>query len=284
MIPPTMTIKIHNSKAHNDEVVAAALLLAYWDSTAVIVRTNTIHELDYQDPYVAVVDVGRTHDPDLMCFDHHQRGRDEAPECAFSLVAKHYGIAEKLSKYEGWFNTWRNIDATGPYNAANIDGIELDAALNWIPPVSEMFLEWFSEQDIIEPFTQAHDMLLKWGQKLRKKLEAYEAFEKKAAEKKLVVGDDHKVVYDMFDFGEEAFQFSDWFLKDHPETSALVRINSRDPSGEECGITRITHADGTFDFDFGRVTSPTSFKHSNGFYMTGDHALVRKFLKEGRLV
>lgn len=281
MYPAAHTIKIHASKAHNDEVVASALLLAYWDENAYIVRTNTIEDIDFEDSLVAIVDVGKVHDPAKMAFDHHQRGRDEAPECAFSLVAEHFGIAKKLAKYESWFTTWKLIDATGPFNAAKADGIPVEKATAWIPPVSEMFLDWFGEQEVIEPLSDAHEMIRLWGKKLRQKIEAYEAFEKASVEKKIVISD--KIVYDFFADGEAAFQFSDWFLKDHPETAALVRVNTRDKSGKECGIIRITHEDGSFDFDFGKVTSPASFKHSNGFYMTGDHALVMAFLKEGVL-
>ena len=81
------TIYVHGQRAHADEMVAAAILVAAKGLDQYeIIRTqqedfSDIGEEDY------VLDTGGRHDG-IKYFDHHQREDEVAGECAATLVAK----------------------------------------------------------------------------------------------------------------------------------------------------------------------------------------------------
>lgn len=121
---PTHII-VHPGGAHLDEVVAAGLICWQEGALPVYRRIPTAEEL--ADPQVWVVDTGGRHEPELLNFDHHQRGRDEEPECAMSLVARHLRLHGTLSQMP-WYPAQVRIDVMGPQPLAR------DLGLSRLPP------------------------------------------------------------------------------------------------------------------------------------------------------
>lgn len=65
-----LTVATHNGGFHADDVLAFALIRAFVDQDAVVVRTRDPDRLDDAD---IVVDVGGIYDPLRRRFDHHQK-------------------------------------------------------------------------------------------------------------------------------------------------------------------------------------------------------------------
>lgn len=64
-------IVTHAGCFHADEVLATAFLLSLFPE-AVVERTYTPSEEDFNNPQTAVLDIGRRYEPELNNFDHHQ--------------------------------------------------------------------------------------------------------------------------------------------------------------------------------------------------------------------
>ncbi len=116
---PTHII-VHPGGAHLDEVVATGLICWMEGALPVFRSIPTAEELD--DPRVWVVDTGGRHEPELLNFDHHQRGRNEEPECAMSLVAQHLDLHDTLSEMP-WYPAQVRIDVMGPQPLARELGL-----------------------------------------------------------------------------------------------------------------------------------------------------------------
>ena len=115
------TIIVHPGGAHLDEVIAAGLIC--WKEGRMPVYRKIPSPEELADPEVWVVDTGGRHEPQLRNFDHHQRGRDEEPECAMSLVARHLGLHEQLSEMP-WYPAQVRIDVMGPQPLARELGLK----------------------------------------------------------------------------------------------------------------------------------------------------------------
>lgn len=113
-------IVTHPGQAHRDEFLAISVAFSVLGEKPVYRREPTAEELD--DPTVLVLDVGGRHEPELLNFDHHQRGRDEKPECALSLYAQHLGLEETLSLRK-WYGPTVQMDVQGPFATAKTLGL-----------------------------------------------------------------------------------------------------------------------------------------------------------------
>ncbi len=118
---------VHGGQAHADEFLALAFALALsviTTSTKVFRRDPTLEELEDSD--ALVLDVGGQNCPELNNFDHHQRGREEAPECAMSLFLAHVApeVHEVLSSSTKWYGTTTSLDVAGPFALAKENGCE----------------------------------------------------------------------------------------------------------------------------------------------------------------
>lgn len=76
------------------------------------------------DPEIAVVDVGGSHDPDLMNFDHHQFPADHPPLCALSLVLQYLGLYEDARALCDWLEPVEWFDTRGPVQTSAWLGVE----------------------------------------------------------------------------------------------------------------------------------------------------------------
>jgi len=114
-------IVVHPGGAHLDEVIASGLICVREGILPVYRSIPSEEEL--ADPQVWVLDTGGRHEPSLRNFDHHQRGRDEAPECAMSLVARHLDLHDLLSEMP-WYPAQVRIDVAGPQPLAKALGLD----------------------------------------------------------------------------------------------------------------------------------------------------------------
>ena len=114
-------IVVHPGGTHLDEIFAAGLICRDRGALPVHRREPTEDELADRD--VWVVDVGRLHEPERRNFDHHQLPRDAAPECAMSLVAKHFGLHEVLLD-RPWYRAQIQIDSKGAVALAKTLGMK----------------------------------------------------------------------------------------------------------------------------------------------------------------
>lgn len=143
----TKLVVTHAGEAHRDDLLCTALALALGKAKAVVRRDPTPEELD--SPDVLVVDVGGQYDPEKNNFDHHQRGRDETPECALSLWARHVeyeGVSlHELLSMTLWFDTTVKMDVQEPFQVAKQYDLAPDQLLALGSPIERTMLRLFSE-------------------------------------------------------------------------------------------------------------------------------------------
>ena len=116
----TKHIVTHSGQAHRDELLTIGLAFAVEGVVPIYRREPTQEEL--ADPQILVLDVGGKHEPALSNFDHHQRGRDEKPECALSLYAQDKGLEEVLN-LQKWYGPLIQMDVRGPFATAKELGL-----------------------------------------------------------------------------------------------------------------------------------------------------------------
>lgn len=113
-------IIIHKGNSHSDELVALSFALALDGHCGVtfppVFRKNPTEE-DLEDHNTLVLDVGMNFDPEKGNFDHHQRSREDEPECAASLFLQscYPKVYEQLMKFTQWFGPMIKIDVQGPF-------------------------------------------------------------------------------------------------------------------------------------------------------------------------
>lgn len=108
-----LKIVTHSGQAHPDDLLACALILykeAVSPTSALILRLNECKPQEH--PGAFIVDIGKHYDPDMLWFDHHQFPKTHEPECAFSLVADHYGLKRNALD---WIERMTLLDSKGPY-------------------------------------------------------------------------------------------------------------------------------------------------------------------------
>lgn len=152
-------IVTHGGKAHLDDVFACALAMAqkgegFLDDLHGILpierRDPTPEELD--DDTVVVLDVGRRLDPMKSNWDHHQLVRGSRA-CAMSLLAADLTVPNgepgvdafdvALRDLFPWFDARTDLDAVGPYKAAEYAGTTWGAVARFLGPLEETFLHMF---------------------------------------------------------------------------------------------------------------------------------------------
>lgn len=134
-------IIVHGGLAvHFDEFFACAI--ARWcGCQAPIARRNPTPE-ELADPSVLVMDVGTTLDENRLCFDHHQ---DKEMGSAYYILSCLLGIDDELSHIFPWFGVWSDIDAHGPYVAAENQGMDWEKVSPFLNPISESVLRLWGE-------------------------------------------------------------------------------------------------------------------------------------------
>ena len=107
----TYIILTHPGGAHKDDLLAVCVLIAEHGAPAV---RRVPEPGDLEDPRVAVIDVGGSHDPVLSNFDHHPFERDHPPTRALSLVLDHLKLYRDALHLCEWLEPAEWFDSRGP--------------------------------------------------------------------------------------------------------------------------------------------------------------------------
>lgn len=163
-------IIIHKGQAHRDELLALALLFATKGRQDVCRRDATEEELN--DPEVVVLDVGGKYQPNLNNFDHHQRGRDEAPECAYTLLAQSLDLEEVLS-FQKWYYIGAMMDAQGPFAVSKELGLS-KFPFELSSPIELAILDIFKEEEMFKSDDLIIQLIEKIGIQIIKNAKEYQ--------------------------------------------------------------------------------------------------------------
>ncbi len=169
------TIVTHPGGAHKDDLLAVCVLAAL-HGCPVVRREPTREELD--DPEVAVVDIGGSHDAARSNFDHHHFPREHPPTCALSLVLAHLGLYEDALRFCDWLETAEWFDSRGPNKTGEWLGVPRRAISQLNSPIDITLLRRFAQATRIEPteplyafMTMVGDDLLEFLRVARERLD-----------------------------------------------------------------------------------------------------------------
>lgn len=137
----------HPGGAHKDDFLACSVLIA--ETGAPIERREPTAE-DLADVDTAVVDVGHEWTPERSNFDHHQFPRDSEPQCALSLVLKHFGLYEDGLKFCEWLEPAEWFDTRGPIDTAAHLGVPREAISQLSSPIDITMLRRFAKCSALE--------------------------------------------------------------------------------------------------------------------------------------
>lgn len=146
--PSYHTIVTHPGSAHKDDLLACCVLLARHPAP---IERREPTATDLEDPQVAVIDVGDSHDPERGNFDHHQFPRDAVPTCSLSLVLRRLGLYEDARQFCEWLETAEWFDCRGPNHTAAWLGVERDVVAKLNSPIDITLMRRFALADRHEP-------------------------------------------------------------------------------------------------------------------------------------
>ncbi len=142
------TIITHGGKAHFDDFAAVALILACNPADDFEICRRDPTPEDMENPEIWVVDIGRQHCPEKKKFDHHQY---QGGECAFVLVARHFGIWDGLNTEMPQMAFKSVMDTRGPQIAAAYIGLQAKDLINMLSPLETAVLADFGASATPEP-------------------------------------------------------------------------------------------------------------------------------------
>ncbi len=142
------SIVTHPGGAHKDDLLAVCVLIAK-HAVPVHRRDPTPEELD--DPEVAIVDIGGSHDPQRLNFDHHHFPREHEPTCALSLVLDHLGLYQDALRFCDWLAPAEWFDSRGPKKTAQWLGVPRQAISQLNSPIDMTLLRRFAAESTLEP-------------------------------------------------------------------------------------------------------------------------------------
>jgi hypothetical protein len=157
------TILTHPGGAHKDDFLAVCVLAA--KHGAPIVRREP-SEADLADAGVAIVDVGGSHDPAKMNFDHHHFPREHPPTCALSLVLEHYELYEEAKRFCDWLEPAEWFDSRGPKKTAEHLGVPRRAIGQLLSPIDVTMLRRFAGSKELKPGQPLYEVMRFVGEDL----------------------------------------------------------------------------------------------------------------------
>ncbi|MEM9071044.1 MAG: MYG1 family protein [Myxococcota bacterium] len=157
------TILTHPGGAHKDDLLAVCVLVA--THGAPIVRREPTHE-ELQNPRVAIVDIGGSHDPARSNFDHHHFPREHAPTCALSLVLDDLGLYQDALKFCDWLEPAEWFDSRGPKKTAEWLGVPRQAISQLNSPIDMTLLRRFAGAGSLAPGDPLYEFMRFVGQDL----------------------------------------------------------------------------------------------------------------------
>lgn len=157
------TIVTHPGGAHKDDLLAVCVLIARYG--APVLRQDPSEE-QLADPEVAIVDIGASHDPERMNFDHHHFPRDHQPTCALSLVLESMGLYEDALQFCDWLETAEWFDSRGPNQTATWLGVPRRAISQLNSPIDITLLRRFAQSDRLDPGETLYEYMRLVGEDL----------------------------------------------------------------------------------------------------------------------
>lgn len=140
-------IVTHPGGAHKDDFLAVSVLIA---KTGAPVLRRTVLEGEIEDPTVALVDIGGSHDPSLSNFDHHHFPREHEPTCALSLVLDSLNLYEDAKTFCDWLEPAEWFDSRGPNKTAEWLGVSREAVARLNSPIDVTLLRRFAREKRLE--------------------------------------------------------------------------------------------------------------------------------------
>lgn len=183
-----MKIVTHGGKAHLDDLMSCAILLAHAKMTKGDLRVKierrepTLEEL--ADPEVVVLGIGGRYEPEWSNFDHHQlsRGsRDSAmtllaanlrmPHASVDSAEYHPGdgrfpedsMASFLETVFPWFRRRAELDSCGPFATAKEAGTEWNVVESFLGPCEDAVLDQFEKFPVSTATALANMIVRKWA-------------------------------------------------------------------------------------------------------------------------
>lgn len=156
-------ILTHPGGAHKDDLLAVCVLIAR-HPVPVVRRDPTADELE--DPAVAIVDIGGSHDPAKHNFDHHHFPREHPPTCALSLVLDHLGMYEDAKHFCDWLEPAEWFDSRGPGKTAKHLGVPRKAISQLNSPIDMTLLRRFAQSSELQPGETLYEYMRFVGQDL----------------------------------------------------------------------------------------------------------------------
>jgi hypothetical protein len=141
-------IVTHPGGSHKDDLLAVCVL-ASLHNCPVERREPTPADLD--DPDIAIVDIGGSHDPARNNFDHHHFPREHPPTCALSLVLDALGLYQDALQFCDWLPTAEWFDSRGPNKTAEWLGVPRRAVSQLNSPIDISLLHRFASKKRVEP-------------------------------------------------------------------------------------------------------------------------------------
>lgn len=151
-------IVLHDGRAHQDEFLAACVLIHKLNAPAYR-RGHT--DQDLKDPNIWVLDQGREFDPSLRNFDHHQI---DEPICSFTMILDYF-FNEDYRKYIPQLRYVEIFDSYGPNRAAEYAGATPESLELSVSPAYTYLLKAFSkiEGEIVGSF---YDVMKEIGREI----------------------------------------------------------------------------------------------------------------------
>ncbi len=157
------TILTHPGGAHKDDLLAVCVLIAKHE--APVVRKEPTDE-ELRDPEVAIVDVGGSHDPELMNFDHHHFDRAHPPTCALSLILEHFKLYEEARSLCEWLEPAEWFDSRGPNKTAEWLGVHRRVISQLNSPIDVTLLRRFANTTQLTPGDPLYEFMRYIGEDL----------------------------------------------------------------------------------------------------------------------
>ncbi len=155
-----LKIVTHCGKAHKDEFIAIAIIMAMNPNEECIIyrREPSINELIGED--VFVVDIGEVYLPKAKNFDHHQyRGGD----ASFVQILKYYDLYEDAKEIFKWIDVSSMNDTEGPYKVASTFKISVDDYFSMSSPIEFVVLNHFSKMEVIKKGDLIYNLMEEFG-------------------------------------------------------------------------------------------------------------------------
>lgn len=154
-------IVTHPGAAHKDEFLACAFLVTQY-SIPIARREPT--QSDLAQTNTIVVDVGGSHDPNLLNFDHHQFPVDHPPICALSLVLQYLDLYDDARKFCEWLEPAEYFDTRGPIETAKWLEVSRESLAKLNSPIDGAVLRAFAREEIIHPGDLLWELMHNIGQ------------------------------------------------------------------------------------------------------------------------